>query len=180
MCLEAESTQLGLLTLYFSFWDQGSCAFQSSLEIGPDGILSCPAARSSEKMTRLEPRVTFCLEKGHSFWLWEDGNSSLGAMPVESASWLSNGFLESHRPSFRGSVPGATFPGCVAARVPLEGRAESGTSICCEGCGWRASRREPDSLSAFFLMPASICRHTDTHTERPCSKQFQPSKLCLP
>lgn len=36
--------------------------------------------------------------EGHSFWLREDDNISLGDVPVELASWLENGFFESHRP----------------------------------------------------------------------------------
>lgn len=60
-------------------------------------------------MTCLQPRVTFCREKGHSFWLCEDGNSSLGDMPVEPSSWLVNSFLESHRLVLEAPCQGPPF-----------------------------------------------------------------------
>lgn len=112
--------------------------------------------------------------KGHSFWLREDGNSSLGDVPVEPASWLENGFFESHRPGLA-SVPGPTFPEGTAVCILLEEGLRQ-PHLPRGPWGQRASLREPDSLSVFVLTnanPSAI--HSDRHPGKPWGKH----KGCL-
>lgn len=144
MCLEAEITQLRV----DSFWGHGSRAFQSSLEIGPNGILSHLVARCSKKMT--------CSSVLH-FAVRRDTAS--GSAKIVIALW---GTCQLNQPVGSGtaflkatgwvSVPRSTLPG----HASLEGKAESGASAAkAVGGGHLLGNQTACQLSFSCLHPSA-------------------------
>lgn len=116
--------------------------------------------------------------KGHSSWLREDGNSPLGDMPAEPASWLQNSFFESRRPGFR---KGRTWPQCQGppsqkVLLPVfSWRESSGGNICREGWGYRGHLFGSQTACWFSLSPHQSDIHADSHTEKSSNLQSDAS-----